>query len=173
MSTVASRKRKERSDLADRIVKFGFEMEPCSNCIRRNRTYVSSNNSDRYTEYVRRGIKYDQGSFDLSSFNAIQKKEERLEHKKEEAIAKILCLYKQRKSLKTRARKLLHRGLKSLDKLDKVEAKEKEEKEVQERAAVNSAALADSAWLDPLSDKQLYQLLLDFPEGTAELQPLY
>jgi hypothetical protein len=57
--------------------------------------------------------------------------------------------------------------------LDKVEAKEKEEKEIQERAAVNSAALADSSWLEPLSDEQLNQLLLDFPEGTAELQPLY
>jgi hypothetical protein len=159
--------------LADRIVKFGFEIEPCSNCVRRNRTCVSSNDSDRCAEYVRRGIKCDQGGFDLSGFNAIQKEEERLEREEEEAMAKILRLYKQRKSLKTRARKLLCRGLKSLDKLDKVEAKEKEEKEAQERATVNSAALANSAWLDPLSDEQLYQLLLDFPEGTAELQPSY
>jgi hypothetical protein len=60
-----------------------------------------------------------------------------------------------------------------LDKLDKVEAKEKEEKEVQERAAISSAALADPSWLEPLSEEQLNQLLLDFPEGTAELQPLY
>jgi hypothetical protein len=173
MSTVASRKRKERSDLADRIVKFGFEIEPCSNCIRCNRMCVSSNDSDRCTECVRRGIKYDQGGFDLSGFNAIQKEEERLEHKEEEAMAKILRLRKQHKSLRTRACELLHRSLKSLDKLDEVEAKEKEEKEAQERTAVNSAALADSAWLDPLSDEQLYQLLLDFPEGIAELQPLH
>jgi hypothetical protein len=173
MSTVASRKRKERSDLANCIVKFGFEIEPCSNCVRHNRIYVSSSNSDRYAEYVRRSIKYDQGSFDLSSFNAIQKEEERLEREEEEAMTKILCLYKQRRSLKTCACKLLRRGLKSLDKLDAVEAKEKEEKEAQERTAVNSVALADSSWLEPLSDKQLNQLFLDFPEGTAELQPLY
>jgi hypothetical protein len=173
MPTIASRKRKEHSDLADCIVKFGFEIEPCSNCIRRNCTCFSSGDSDRCAEYVRRGIKYNQGGFDLSGFNAIQKEEERLEHEEEEAIAKILCLRKQYKSLKVRARELLRRSLKSLDELDKVEAKEKEEKEAQERAAVNSDALASSAWLEPLSNKQLNQLLLDFPEGTAELQPLY
>jgi hypothetical protein len=173
MSTVASRKRKEHSDLADRIVKFGFEMEPCSNCVRHNCTCVSSGDSDRYAEYVRRSIKYNQGSFDLSGFNTIQKEEERLEREEEEAITKILRLRKQRQSLKTRTRELLRRGLKSLDELDKVEAKEREEKEVQERTAVNSVALADPSWSDPLSDEQLNQLLLDFPEGTAELQPLY
>jgi hypothetical protein len=159
--------------LADRIVKSGFEIEPCSNCVRHNRTYVSSGDSDRYTEYIRRGIKYNQGGFDLSGFNAIQKEEERLERKEEEAIAKILCLYKQYKSLKTYTRELLYCSLKSLDELDKAEAKEKEEKEVQERAAVSSAFLADPSWLEPLSEEQLNQLLLDFPEGTAKLQPLY
>jgi hypothetical protein len=159
--------------LADRIVKSGFEIEPCSNCVRRNCTCVSSGDSERYTECIRCSIKYNQGSFDLSSFNAIQKEEERLEYKEEEAIAKILRLYRQYKSLKTHACKLLHCSLKSLDKLDKVEAKEKEEKEAQEHAAVNSVALPDSSWLEPLSEEQLNQLLLDFPEGTAELQPLY
>jgi transposase len=148
-------------------------MEPCSNCIRRNRTCVSSNDSDRCAEYVRRGVKCDQGGFDLSGFNAIQKEEERLEHEEEEAMAKILRLRKQRKSLKTHARELLRRGLRSLDELDEAEAKEKEGKEARERAAVNSDALAGSAWLEPLSDEQLDQLLLDFPEGTAELQPSY
>jgi hypothetical protein len=42
-----------------------------------------------------------------------------------------------------------------LDKLEEVEAREKEEKEVQEHTAVNSAALADPSWLEPLSDEQL------------------
>jgi hypothetical protein len=173
MSTVASRKRKERSDLADCIVKFGFEIEPCSNCVRHNCTCVSSNDSDRCTECVCRGIKCDQGGFDLSGFNTIQREEERLEHEEEEAITKILCLRKQRRSLKTRARELLRRGFKSLDELDEVEAKEKEEKEAQERAAVSSVALADPSWLEPFSEEQLNQLLLDFPEGTAEAQPSY
>jgi hypothetical protein len=159
--------------LTDRIVKFGFEIESCSNCIRYNCIYVSSNDSDRYTEYVCRGIKYNQGSFDLSSFNTIQKEEEYLEYKKEEAIAKILCLYKQYKSLKIHTCKLLYCSLRSLDKLDKVEAKEKEEKEVQEYTAVNSVTQPDSSWLELLSEEQLNQLLLDFPKGTAELQLLY
>jgi hypothetical protein len=159
--------------LADCIVKSGFEIEPCSNCIRYNCIYISSGDSDCCTEYVRRGIKYNQGSFDLSSFNTIQKEEERLEYKEEEAIAKILCLYKQYKSLKTHACKLLYCSLKSLDKLDEVEAREKEEKEIQEYTAVSSAALADPSWLELLSEEQLNQLLLDFPEGTVELQPLY
>jgi hypothetical protein len=60
-----------------------------------------------------------------------------------------------------------------LDELDEVEAKEKEEREAQERAAVSSVILADPSWLEPLSEEQLNQLLLDFPEGTAELQPSY
>jgi hypothetical protein len=159
--------------LANCIVKFGFEIEPCSNCVCRNCIYVSSSNSDQYTEYICQGIKYNQGSFDLSSFNTIQQEEKRLEYKEEEAITKILCFCKQYRFLKTYARELLYCSLKSLDKLDKVEAKEKEKKEVQERTAVNSAALADPSWLEPLSEEQLNQLLLDFPEGTAEPQPLY
>jgi hypothetical protein len=63
----------------------------------------------------------------------------------------------------------LYCSLKSLDKLDKAEAKEKEEKEVQEHTAVDSVTLADLSWLELLSEEQLNQLFLDFPEGTAEL----
>jgi hypothetical protein len=105
---------------------------------------------------------------------------ERLEQEAEETAelivtvaAKLARIQKQQQLLQTRAQDILRYSLKSLDKLDKVEAREKEEREVQEYTAVNSAALADSAWLDLLSDKQLNQLLLDFPESTAELQPLY
>jgi hypothetical protein len=80
-------------------------------------------------------------------------------------------LEKQQQFLKKKGADMLRRGLQTLDELDEVEAREREEKEAQERAAVNSAAPAGLSWLEPLSDEQLNQLLLDVPEGTAELQP--
>jgi hypothetical protein len=69
----------------------------------------------------------------------------------------------------------LQYSLKSLDKLDKAEAKEKEEKEVQEHTTTFLLYIAstDVSWLKLLSDKQLYQLLADVPEGTVKQQPLY
>ena len=173
MNSVASKKHKEHCDLADRIVRFGVLMDPCSNCVRRNHTCFSSSNSNCCTKCVRRGIKCNQGGFDLSSFAAIQREEEQLEMEEEEAIAKILCLRKQRRSLKVRAKDMLKHRLKTLDELDKAEAKEREEREVQERAAVTSAPPANPSWFELLSEEQLNRLFADFPEGTAEQQPLY
>ena len=118
-------------------------MDPCSNCVRRNRTCFSLSDSNRCSECVCCSLKYNQGSFDLSGFAAIQKEEERLEQEEEEAIAKILRLCKQHWTLKTCAKDILKHSLRTLDKLDKAEAKEKEEKEVQERAAVTSASSAN------------------------------
>jgi hypothetical protein len=82
-------------------------------------------------------------------------------------------LEKQQQFLKKKGTDILKQRLQTINKLEEVEAKKKEEKEVQERATVSSVALADLSWLEPLFEEQLNQLLLDFPEGTAELQPLY
>ena len=82
--------------------------------------------------------------------------------------AQVLCLKKQQDFARKRDQDMLHRGLKTLDKLDEAEAKEKEEKEVQDRAAVTSASSANPSWFEPLSEEQLNQLFVDFPEGTAE-----
>jgi hypothetical protein len=174
------RKRKENSSLAARVDFVGVEMSPCSYCEKRELTCVVSPDSLKCSEYIRLKRKYNVEGPSTSDWQAIDTLKERLEHKTEETLqvivavaAKLACLQKQQRLLRTCAQEMLRQGFKTLDELEEAEAKGKEEREVQERAAVNSAALADSSWLEPLSDKQLNQLLLDFPESTAELQPSY
>jgi hypothetical protein len=139
--------------------------------------YIAAPESSRCSEYVCRGRKYDTEGIPIGDWDSLEHEEERLRIEKEitfqavqAGLACIQRLEKQQQFLKKKGTDILRQGLQTLDKLDEVEAREKE---VQERATVNSAALADLSWLEPLSDKQLNQLLLDFPEGTAELQPLY
>ena len=67
----------------------------------------------------------------------IEKEEQRLQQEEEKAMAKILYLHKQQRSLKSRALEMLCRGLASLDELDAAEErerKEQEEREVHKRA---------------------------------------
>jgi hypothetical protein len=178
--TNGSCKCKERESLTARVTFSGLEMPPCSYCKKHDQKCIVAPDSSRCSEYIRLKRKCNVEGPSASDWRNIDSLKERLEREAEETAelmvtvaAKLACIQKQQQLLRTRAQDMLKYGLKSLDELDEVEAKEKEEKEAQERTAVNSAALADPAWLDPLSDKQLYQLLLDFPEGTAELQPSY
>jgi hypothetical protein len=114
----------------------------------------------------------------VGDWDSLEREEERLRIEKEitfqavqAGLARIQRLEKQQQFLKRKGADMLRRGLQTMDELEEVEAKEKEEKEAQERAAISSATLAGPSWLEPLSEEQLNQLLLDFPEGTAELQP--
>jgi hypothetical protein len=174
------RKYKENSSLAARVDFIGIEMSPCSYCKKQELKYIVSPDSLKYSEYIRLKRKYNVEGPSTSDWRAIDTLKECLEHKTEETsqvivavAAKLARLQKQQQLLRTCAQEMLKQGLKNLDKLEEAEAREKEEKEAQERAAVNSVALADPSWLELLSEEQLNQLLLDFPEGTAELQPLY
>jgi hypothetical protein len=178
--SIAPRKRKEHDRLARRVELLNLEMIPCSFCKKYNMKYIAAPESSRCSEYVRRGRKCDMEGIPIGDWDSLECKEECLCIEKEitfqavqAGLACIQRLEKQQQFLKKKGADMLKQGLQTLDKLDKVEAREKEEKEVQEHAAVNSAAPADPSWLEPLSDEQLNQLLLDFPEGTAELQPLY
>jgi hypothetical protein len=173
-------KYKENSSLAACIDFIGVEISPCSYCKKQELKYIVSPDSLKYSEYICLRQKYNIEGPSTSDWQAIDTLKEYLEYKTEEILqvivavaAKLACLQKQQQLLCTCTQEMLRQGLKTLDKLEEVEAKEKEEKEVQEHTAINPVALADSSWLEPLSDKQLNQLLLDFPEGTAELQPLY
>jgi hypothetical protein len=155
-------------------------MSPCSYCKKQELKYIVSPDSLKCSEYIRLKRKYDVEGPSASDWQAIDTLKEQLEHETEETsqvivavAAKLACLQKQQRLLRTCTREMLRQGFKTLDELEEAEAKEKEEKEVQERAAVNSVALADPSWFEPLSEEQLNQLLLDFPEGTAELQPSY
>jgi hypothetical protein len=178
--TTGSCKYRERESLTACVTFLGLEMSPCLYCKKHKKDCIVAPDSSRYSEYIRLKRKYNVEGPSASDWRNIDSLKERLEQEAEETAqlivtvaAKLARIQKQQRLLRTRAQDMLRRGLKSLDELDEVEAKEREEKEVQERAVVNSAALADPSWLEPLSEEQLNQLLLDFPEGTAELQPLY
>jgi hypothetical protein len=174
--TLSSRKYKERESLSACVTFLGLEMSPCSYCKKYKQKYIVVSDSSRCSEYICLKQKYNIEGPSTTDWCNIDSLKERLEHETEETAqlivtvaAKLACLQKQQRLLCTRAQDILKYGLKTLDKLDKVEAKEREEKEVQERAVVSSVALTDPSWLEPLSEEQLNQLLLDFPKGTAEL----
>jgi propanediol dehydratase large subunit len=175
---IASRKRKERESLADRVASLGIEMPSCTYCNRHGKTCIVSPESKKCAECIRTKRKCNVEGPSSSDWSAIDSMEERLERETEEtaqvmatAAAKLARLQKQKKLLRTRAKDMLRRGLSSIDELEAVEAKELEQAGVQERAPTPPGALADYVWLEPLSDEQLNQLLADFPEGTAEPQP--
>jgi hypothetical protein len=149
-------------------------------CKKYKKKYIVASDSSRYSEYICLKQKYNIEGPSTNNWYNIDSLKERLEQEAEETAqlivtvaAKLARIQKQQQLLRTRVQNILRYSFKSLDKLDKAEAKEEEEREVQECAAVSSAALADPSWLKPLSEKQLNQLLLDFPKGTAKLQPLY
>jgi hypothetical protein len=188
--TTASCKYREHEILARRVELPDIEIILCSFCKRHEKKYLVGEGSTWYSEYVQQGCKYNTEGIPLGDWNSLDREEARLKHKQKLAtlevvaaqqaalariarIARIQQLEKQQEFPKKKGTEMLKRGLKMLDKLDKAEAKEKEERGVQERAAINSAALADPSWLEPLSKEQLNHLFLDFPESTAELQPLY
>jgi hypothetical protein len=173
-------KHKEKDSLAACVYFIGVEMFPCTYCKTRKLKYVVASDSSKCSECIYLKYKYDVEGPSTKDWRTIDTLKEQLERETEEATqtivavaARLARLQKQQRLLRTRAQDMLRCGFKSLDKLEEAEAKEEEEKEVQERAAINSAAPADPSWLKPLSEEQLNQLFLDFPEGTAELQPLY
>jgi hypothetical protein len=177
---IASCKHKEHDRLARRVELLNLEIIPCSFCKKHNIKYLAAPESSRCSEYIRRGRKYNIEGIPIGDWDSLEREEERLRIEKEitfqavqAGLACIQCLEKQQQFLKKKATDILKQGLQTIDKLEEIEAKKKEEKEAQKRAAVSSATLADPSWLEPLSEEQLNQLFLDFPEGTAELQPLY
>jgi hypothetical protein len=178
--SIAPCKYKEHNCLARQVELLNLEMIPCSFCKKHNIKYIAAPVSSRCSEYICCKQKYNIEGIPIRDWDSLEYKEERFCIEKEitfqavqAGLACIQYLEKQQQFLKKKGTDILRQGLQTLDKLDKVEAKEKEEKEVQEHTAVNSAAPAGLSWFEPLSDKQLNQLLLDFPEGTAELQLLY
>lgn len=123
-----SRKDKERDALYHRILNHGVildNMNSCSNCVRRNRTCVSSPDSSKCAECVRRKINCDQQGPSLGDWVKLDREEERLDREEEETLSKLLRLRRQKKLLRTRGKDMLRRGLKSLDELDAVEEAER------------------------------------------------
>jgi adenine-specific DNA glycosylase len=126
-------------------------MSPCSLCEKTNRTCLVSEGSSRCSECVRRGQKYDVEGIPAGDWLSLEREEERLNAEEAKAtatmiktLARLARLQKQKRLLRSRARDMLRRGLKTLDELDEAEEKERLEAEAQ--------AQLDVAMRNPTSD---------------------
>jgi hypothetical protein len=139
------------SALANKIEKEGVKMSPCTNCVKKGRQCIVSNESRRCSECTRRGIKCDVFSPSPGEWELLRKEEERLEREMtaamaqaQEAFAKQLRLVQQQKLLKTRGGEMLRRGLATLDELDEAEEKDRQEAAKQaESSTVSLATIGD------------------------------
>ncbi len=78
------------------------------------------------------------------NLEAVIRKQDQLDQEEEEAIAKILCLCKQKKLLQSRARDMLSCSLKTLDKLEAAEEAKQKETEHQQQEVVAAEAIANT-----------------------------
>jgi hypothetical protein len=154
------RKLKEQSALADRILITGFDMFPCSNCERNNRSCVASSEerSAKCSECACRAIRCDVEGIPVGDWDALSREETRLKNERdaafqlmEESMARVKRLEKQQEFLKRKGKDMLRRGLKTMDELDEAEEKERQEKENSKRASREAVAAipADPFALDP------------------------
>lgn len=135
MPSDSARKLQERADLVRRIIKNGFEMVACSNCVRRNRTCISSpSDSSKCAGCVQRKLKCDQVAPSHGDWVKLEREEDRLDREEEETLAKLMRLRRQKKLLCTRGKEMLRRGLSTLDELDQVEERERLEAEAKQKA---------------------------------------
>ena len=165
MSSIRVSKHLERIALAVKIERFGEEMSPCSNCVRRKRRcIVSSSQATRCSECVRGGranCNYSSRLPSLSDWENIDKQRRRLQAEEEEAMAKILRLRQQQRYLDDREKEMVKRGLSSLDELDRAEEEEKE-KIAAEEASAKALSEASDFLADPTLDPQAF---LDLPDS--------
>jgi len=147
-----SKKYLERISLARNITLRGIEMSPCSFCERNGHQCLVAEESSRCGECARRGQKCDVEGIPTSSWLALEREEERLSSEEAkatataaEAMARLSRLQKQKKFLRSRAKDMLRRGLKTLDELDAAEEKERLEKEEMERYAAIAAGQPESS----------------------------
>jgi len=122
------------------------DMIPCSYCEKHDKKCVVAEESKKCSECVSKGRKCDVVGPSPRDWQSLEAEERRLE---EEALrsaariaeesARLTRLHKQQKQLRSRAKDMLRRGLKTLDELDEAERKEREE---QERVRAEQAATA-------------------------------
>jgi hypothetical protein len=149
MPPICSVKYNKRLELARLIEFVSDSMLCCSFCERNNCTcIVSKENSKRCSECVCCSTKCDVASPSKDDISSILREGERLQHKEEEAIAKILCLRKQQRLLKSKRKEMLCCGLKTMDELDNAEEKEKQ---IELEQAATAAMLSSSPRLDALA----------------------
>ena len=185
MPPARNKKFKERIELAQRIESRGVEMSPCSLCEKTNRTCLVSEGSSRCSECVRRGQKCDVEGIPAGDWLSLEREEERLNTEEAKATAtmietsaRLARLQKQKKLLRSRARDMLRRGLKTLDELDAAEEAERLERERASREtnvlgpviseAVDLAAVLGLSDLDP---DPSFWATVDFGGGIPQASP--
>jgi hypothetical protein len=125
MSSLSITKSRQKNALADKIQRTGIEMSPCSRCERLSLCCVVAADTSRCGECVGSKQKCDVAGPSLSDWKSLEREERRLEDERRETLAKLLRLDLQQRTLRTRGREMLRRGLKSLDELDAAEEAEK------------------------------------------------
>jgi len=141
-SQLRIRKAREQNDLADRILRTGFEMLACSRCKESGRLcIVASEESRRCAHCVRAGKSCDVDGHvgsapSTGEWKNLAAAEDRLDaeiERADEAMAEIAArsarLRKQKKLLKRRGAEMIKRGLRSLEELEQLEAAEAASKE--------------------------------------------
>jgi len=124
-SSLSIAKAKQKNALADKIQRTGIEMSPCSRCERLSLCCIVATDTSRCGECVGSKQKCDVAGPSLSDWKSLEREERRLDDERRETLAKLLRLDLQQRSLRTRGREMLRRGLKSLDELDAAEEAER------------------------------------------------
>ena len=167
--------------LARRVERSGIERSPCLPCIISDRRcLVDTSESKRCAECIRNKKGHCvPGSEIMSTYESLDRQQERLRQEEEEAMAKILRLRKQQAFLRKREKEMIRRDVRTLEELDALEEKERLEKErVDKKKADASVVLAPSGssfdFFDPslpeLSEAELEALLADV--GTSGGMPV-
>ncbi len=159
-------------------------MSPCSRCSKYGKKCIVAPDSSRCAECILAGgsTKCDVLGPSAQDWSRLEAEEERLNDEEAkttailaEAAAKLARLQKQKKSLRTRAREMLRRGVATLDELDRVEAVEAEERERLNREVPppfgpfisDAVDLSQVLGLDDFDPDPSFWATLDFAGGTA------
>ncbi|KAF7863805.1 hypothetical protein EAF04_006770 [Stromatinia cepivora] len=128
--------------LARRVERSGIEREPCELCLNSDRRcLVDSSESKRCAECIRnKKGRCNPGPEIMTSYESLDRQQERLRQEEEEAMAKILRLRKQQAFLRKREKEMIRRDVRTLEELDALEEKERLEKERVEKGKEISAS---------------------------------
>lgn len=141
--------RESLDSLASHIVKFGFEVMPCTPCFNRGLKCLMTEEIGRCAECVRSRRQCDGSGVPIDSLRRIGEEKDRLDREEQlaeesllrlqkelkedlvrkqrsidEAVGRLIRLRHQKEFLRKRGVKMVQRGLQSLDELDELEAAE-------------------------------------------------
>ena len=152
--------RESLDSLSAHILKFGFEVMPCTPCFNRKLPCYMTEDVKRCHECVKSRRRCDGSGVPIDSLRRIGEEKDRLDREErlaedrlvqlqqemkikssqvEEVVAKLLRLRKQQSFLRERGKKMVQRGLQSLEEL---EAEEEQERQATQAPAAGSSEVA-------------------------------